>query len=134
MPKSLPVEDNEMSESAFDVVLLDVMMPELDGIEVLAQMKADPQASPLRVDDDLSCRRPRSSRALHRARAEDYLPKSITALLPRARISACLDRKRLHDREAGHLAEIEVQRRHADELLHGASARGGNGRAKGARQ
>jgi DNA-binding response OmpR family regulator len=50
--------------------------------------------------------------------AEDYLPKPFTLVLPRARIGACLDRKRLHDREAGHLAEIEVQRRHADELLH----------------
>jgi response regulator RpfG family c-di-GMP phosphodiesterase len=50
--------------------------------------------------------------------AEDYLPKPFNPVLLRARVAACLDRKRLDDREAGHLAEIEVQRRRTDELLH----------------
>ena len=50
--------------------------------------------------------------------AEDYLPKPFNRVLLRARIGASLERKRLHDREAAHLAEIERQRRRADELLH----------------
>ena len=50
--------------------------------------------------------------------AEDYLPKPFNAVLLNARIGASLERKRLHDRERAHLAEIERQRRRADELLH----------------
>ena len=49
--------------------------------------------------------------------AENYLPKPFNRVLLRARIGACLERKRLHDGEAAHLAEIEAQRRRADELL-----------------
>ena len=63
--------------------------------------------------------------------AEDYLPKPFNRVLLRARVAACLDRKRLHDREAAHLAEIEAQRRRADELLHGDPAGAGGGRAQG---
>jgi class 3 adenylate cyclase len=50
--------------------------------------------------------------------AEDYLPKPFNSVLLRARIGASLERKRLHDREAEHLAEIERQRARADQLLH----------------
>ena len=42
--------------------------------------------------------------------AEDYLPKPFNWVLLRARIGASLERKRLHDREAAHLAEIDRQR------------------------
>ena len=50
--------------------------------------------------------------------AEDYLPKPFNGVLLKARIGASLERKRLHDREALHLAEIDRQRVRADELLH----------------
>jgi adenylate cyclase len=50
--------------------------------------------------------------------AEDYLPKPFNSVLLKARVSASLERKRLHDREAAHLAEIDRQRQRADRLLH----------------
>jgi CheY-like chemotaxis protein len=101
-----------------DLVLLDIMMPGLDGIEVLARMKASVQLRHIPVvmisaatDLDWVVR-------CIELGAEDYLPKPFNRVLLRARIGACLERKRLHDREMLHLAEIEAQRRRADELLH----------------
>jgi class 3 adenylate cyclase len=107
-----------LAASPFDLVLLDVMMPELDGIETLARMKADPGLRHVPVimisaAADLD----RVARCIELG-AEDYLPKPFNRVLLRARVGACLERKRLHDREAAHLAEIEAQRRRADELLH----------------
>jgi len=102
----------------FDLVLLDVMMPELDGIEVLARMKADPELRHIPVIMiSAASELDRIVRCIELG-AEDYLPKPFNRVLLRARVAACLDRKRLHDREAVHLAEIEAQRRRADELLH----------------
>jgi class 3 adenylate cyclase len=49
--------------------------------------------------------------------AEDYLPKPFNSVLLRARVNASLERKRLHDREVAHLAEIDRQRQRADRLL-----------------
>jgi adenylate cyclase len=109
---------DRLAAGAFDLVLLDVMMPELDGIETLARIKADPGLRHVPVvmisaATDLE----RVVRCIELG-AEDYLPKPFNRVLLRARVGACLERKRLHDREAAHLAEIEAQRRRADELLH----------------
>src|SRR2546428_4702465 len=82
-----------------DVVLLDVVMPGLDGIEVLERMKADadlrhiPVIMISGVDDAESI-----VRCLE-AGAEDYLPKPFDPVILRARIGAGLNRKRLSDLE-----------------------------------
>ena len=82
-----------------DVVLLDVVMPGLDGIEVLERMKANadlrhiPVIMISGVDDTDSI-----VRCLE-AGAEDYLPKPFDPVILRARIGAGLNRKRLSDLE-----------------------------------
>ncbi len=101
----------------FDLVLLDVLMPNLTGHEVLAEMKADPALRHIPVImitgfDDLD-----SLVRCIEGGAEDYLTKPFDPVLLNARIGACLEKKRLRDREREHLAEIEEQRRRADELL-----------------
>jgi adenylate cyclase len=107
-----------LAERVFDLVLLDVMMPGLDGIEVLARMKADPELCHIPVIMiSAATELERVVRCIELG-AEDYLPKPFNRVLLRARVAACLDRKRLHDQQAGQLAEIEAQRRRADELLH----------------
>ena len=83
----------------FDLVLLDIMMPELDGYAVLQQIKADPALSHLpvimisAVDDIESV-----SRCIVMG-ADDYLSKPFDATLLKARTGACLVKKRAHDRE-----------------------------------
>jgi class 3 adenylate cyclase len=106
-----------LAAEPFDLVLLDVMMPVLDGIETLARLKADERLRHLPVvmisavgDID------RVARCIELG-AEDYLPKPFNKVILRARVTACLERKRLRDAERAHLAEIEAQRRELDAAL-----------------
>jgi CheY-like chemotaxis protein len=91
----------------FDLVLLDVLMPDLDGLAVLEQIKADPATRDLPVimisalDDVASV-----VRCIERG-AEDHLPKPFDPVLLRARISACLEKKRLRDVELEYLREVD---------------------------
>lgn len=90
----------------FDVVLLDVLMPEMDGYEVLACMKQDdvlrhiPILMITALDDVES-----AARCIETG-ADDYLPKPFDPVVLRARIRAGLSKKRVHDLEAQHLAEM----------------------------
>jgi adenylate cyclase len=102
----------------FDLVLLDIMMPEIDGFEVLEQLKADDTWRHIPVIMISALSELDSVVRCIELGAEDYLPKPFNSVLLQARVSASLERKRLHDREAAHLAEIERQRQRADRLLH----------------
>jgi class 3 adenylate cyclase len=90
----------------FDAVLLDILMPDVDGFEVLAQMKTDRQLRHLpvivvtAVDDVAS-----AVRCIEMG-ADDYLTKPFDAVLLRARLNAGLAKKRLHDLEGRHLEEV----------------------------
>ena len=82
-----------------DVVLLDVMMPDLDGLAVLERLKADPASRDLPVImisalDDLSA----IARCIE-AGALDYLPKPFEPVILRARLAASLAEKRFRDQE-----------------------------------
>jgi len=107
-----------LGRGAFDLVLLDILMPEMDGYQVLATLRADPALRHLPVlvlsaldDSDAVAR-------CLRMGAVDHLPKPFNPVVLRARVGACLENKRLHDAEVRHLAAVEAERRRADELLH----------------
>lgn len=90
---------NRLRERPFDLVLLDVMMPILDGIETLRIIKTDASLRHLPVimlsaTTDLA----RVARCIELG-AEDYLPKPFDKTILRARVLASLERKRLRDRE-----------------------------------
>ena len=102
---------------SFDLVLLDIMMPEMDGYEVLEHMKKDQalRAVPVIVisaQDELES----VVRGIELG-AEDYLPKSFEPVLLRARIEACLEKKRLRDKEQAYIREIQVEREKSERLL-----------------
>ncbi|CAM2930873.1 MULTISPECIES: adenylate/guanylate cyclase domain-containing protein [Methylobacterium] len=102
----------------FDLVLLDVMMPILDGYAVLDRIKAHERLRHTPVVMISALTEIGSIVRCIEMGAEDYLPKPFEPVLLEARIRACLDRKRLHDREMAHLETIERQRKRADDLLH----------------
>jgi class 3 adenylate cyclase len=90
----------------FDLVLLDVLMPEMDGYEVLAHLKDDDVLRHLPVLmitalDDVG-----SAVRCIELGADDYLLKPFDAVVLQARIRASLSKKRLHDLESQHLAEL----------------------------
>ncbi|MEZ4315988.1 MAG: adenylate/guanylate cyclase domain-containing protein [Myxococcota bacterium] len=107
----------KLEQRAFDLVLLDLVMPRLDGIGVLTVMKQDPQLRQIPVimisgNDDL----PQIVKCIQLG-ADDYLAKPFDSVLLQARISACLEKKALIDKQAEHLEQIELERRRANELL-----------------
>ena len=89
-----------------DVVLLDIIMPELDGVSVLERVKSDPALQDVPVimisgvDDTDSVVR------CIEIGADDYLPKPFDPVLLRARISAGLTKKRLHELERERLRGV----------------------------
>jgi class 3 adenylate cyclase len=89
-----------------DVVLLDVMMPDLDGPAVLERLKQDPGRRHIPVLMISALDETASVVRCIELGAEDYLPKPCDAVLLRARIGACLEKKRLRDQEARHAAEL----------------------------
>lgn len=89
----------------FDIVLLDVLMPEMDGLELLELIQSDDElrATPVimisALEDMASVVR------CIELGAEDYLPKPFDPVLLRARINGCLTKKRLRDVERKYLEE-----------------------------
>ena len=89
-----------------DLVLLDVMMPQVDGYEVLRQLKSDEALRDIPVLMISALDEVESVARCIELGAEDYLPKPFDPVLLRARIGACLEKKHLRDREAQHLREL----------------------------
>jgi len=83
----------------FDLVLLDIMMPELDGYEVLERMRAEGTLDQLPVIMISAVTEMESVIRCIEIGATDYLPKPFNPILLKARVGATLEKKRLRDRE-----------------------------------
>ena len=81
----------------FDLLLLDIEMPEMDGFQVLEQLTADPKLRDLPVIVTSSLEGLDNIVRCIELGAEDYLPKPVNAVLLKARIGASLEKKRLRD-------------------------------------
>jgi len=101
-----------------DVVLLDILMPEMSGFEVLQCLKADLRLRHVPVLVLSSSASNADAVQCIEMGAEDYLAKPFDPVLLRARLGACLQRKQLLDQEGVHLRQIEEEKKRSDELLH----------------
>ncbi len=91
-----------------DLVLLDILMPGIDGFGVLEAMRADTRLASVPVlvisgmDNDMES----VARAIELG-ATDFLPKDFSAVIFRARVEACIEKKRLRDDELDYFAQVE---------------------------
>jgi adenylate cyclase len=95
-----------LAKTPVDLLLLDVMMPDLDGYAVLQQVKSNPALRDIPVLMISALDELDSVVRCIQLGAEDYLGKPFDAVLLQARVGACLEKKRLHDQEARHLREL----------------------------
>lgn len=100
---------DRLRHQPFDLILLDIMMPEMNGFQVLEQVRQDPQWRHIPVVvisalDDMD-----SVARCVELGAEDYLFKPFNAVLLSARVTACLDKKWLRDQEQAHLAALRQE-------------------------
>jgi class 3 adenylate cyclase len=100
-----------------DLVLLDLMMPDVDGYEVLSTMKQDMDLREVpvimisaadEIDNVVRCLE---------LGAEDYLPKPFNPTVLNARVTASLDKRRLRRSEHAYLSQVEQEKARADRLL-----------------
>jgi CheY-like chemotaxis protein len=97
-----------LKERDFDLILLDILMPEMDGFQVLQQLEADPVLAeiPVLVISGLENDAESVARAIELG-ATDFLPKQFEATLFRARVNACIEKKRLRMAELDHLRQVD---------------------------
>src|SRR6476619_5050891 len=95
-----------LNSKSFELVLLDIMMPTVNGYEVLAQMKASSSLRHIPVIMISAVDEIESVIRCIELGAEDYLPKPFNPTLLRARVGACLERKRLHDQVTARTREL----------------------------
>lgn len=84
---------------AFDLVLLDIQMPEMDGYQALAQITGDLRLRDVPVIMTSALEELDSVVKCIEMGAEDYLTKPVNPVLLRARINASLEKKRLRDEQ-----------------------------------
>ncbi len=99
---------------AFDLILLDIVMPGISGFQVLERLKADPllyhiPVIMISVMDDIEG----IVRCIELG-AEDYLLKPINAVFLDARVSTCLERKHLRDQEQSYLRQLQIEKHSAE--------------------
>ena len=98
---------DQVNKYSPDLVLLDIMMPKMDGFEVLGRMKSDPTLRDIPViiisaHSDMS----RVLKGIEMG-AEDYLPKPFDPLLLKARVNASIEKKRFRNLEKEYLKGLE---------------------------
>ncbi len=93
--------------SSFDLMLLDVRMPGIDGKEVLTRIKHDPVTRDLPVVMISAADELETIAGCIEAGADDFLPKPFDPILLRARVSASVEKKRLRDMEVDYLRQVD---------------------------
>ncbi len=99
---------DELHIRPYDLILLDIMMPGMNGYEVLEKIKGDDALRHIPVIMITALDSMDSVVKCVELGAEDYLSKPFNPSLLRARVSASLEKKRLHDQEQAYLQETSI--------------------------
>ena len=101
----------------FDLVLLDLLMPGLNGYEMLLRLKSDPALRDLPVLIISGLDLENGIARCIEAGADDYLTKPFNAVLLRARLASCLEKKRLRDHERTLAEGLRREQERSEQLL-----------------
>jgi phosphoserine phosphatase RsbU/P len=96
-----------LEKQSFDLVLLDIEMPEMNGYQVLEAVMCNPRLRDIPVIVTSALEELDSVVRCIEMGAEDYLTKPVNRVLLKARIDACLEKKRLRDQQTAHLRRLE---------------------------
>ena len=107
-----------MRSDSFDLILMDIEMPEMDGIQTLEVLKSDMKQRDIPVIMISGVEEMDSIVKCIELGAEDYLSKPFNPVMLRARVNACLEKKRLRDMEGQHLTQIKSEKKKSDQLLN----------------
>jgi len=108
----------KIRSGSFDTILLDVMMPRLDGIQTLTILKREVGIRDIPVIMLSALTEAKAIRECIELGADDYLPKPIDRSLLRARLASCLRRKQLMDNEKDYLVRLEATNEELRRLNH----------------
>ncbi len=103
--------------SSFDVILLDIIMPVMDGYQALQLLQADEKLCHIPVIMLSALDQTDSVARCIEMGADDFLPKPFDPVLLRARIGSSLEKKRLRDREQEYLEQLKIEREQSERLL-----------------
>ncbi len=109
-----------LQSSDYDAVLLDIVMPEMDGFDVLRALKSDEglRDIPVIVISALDDETDSVVKAIELG-AEDFLPKNFDPVLLNARLGASLSKKRFRDKEREYFRRVEQLTEAAEVLESG---------------
>ena len=102
---------------SFDLVLLDIIMPKMDGYQVLERVKGDNTLRDIPIIVISAIGEMDSVARCIKMGAEEYLPKPFNPVLLKARIGACLEKKRLRDQEQAYLGQLQIEQERSEQLL-----------------
>jgi class 3 adenylate cyclase len=107
-----------MRSRDFDLVLLDIMMPEVDGFQVLEELRREPLLRHVPVIVISALAGMESVVRCIELGAEDFLLKPFNAVLLKARVGASLEKKRLRDLEKKQAERLQQEQQKSERLLH----------------
>jgi CheY-like chemotaxis protein/nitrogen-specific signal transduction histidine kinase len=106
-----------LQKKDFDAILLDIMMPEMDGYQTLSCIKKNKRTQHIPVIMITAIDDRQSVEKCIESGADDYLVKPFNPVMLKARLSGCLARKKLYDMEKKTRMDTEMQNRELEEKV-----------------
>ncbi len=113
----LDAEDILQGDAHIDLILLDILMPDLSGYDILGRNREVLQRTNIPVIVVSSLDEQETVYRCLETGAQDFITKPVNFMILAARINSALERKYLIDREEQHLAKIQAEKQKNEELL-----------------
>ena len=108
---------DEVKKVDFDLILLDLMMPDISGLDVLKNLKGNPIHRFIPVIMVTASDEVETAAECIKNGADDFITKPFNGTLLKARVDACLEKKRLRDSEELYLGKVESDKKKSQQIL-----------------